>query len=50
MATIRDKLVHWPSVDRRHGKEDGLPVAVCREKARIFSGCDSRPATARPGR
>ena len=28
----------------------GVPVAVRREKARIFSGCDSRPATGRSSR
>jgi len=28
----------------------GLPVAVRREKAWIFSGCDSRPATGRSSR
>jgi RNA-directed DNA polymerase len=34
---------------KRFGKY-GVPIAVRREKARIFSGCDSRPATGRSSR
>jgi hypothetical protein len=44
----KSKKSHAPIATRRGSDRRvhyGLPVAVRREKARIFSGCDSRPAT-----
>jgi hypothetical protein len=39
----RDFVLYRPPCDPFH--RYGLGIAVRREKARIFSGCDSRPAT-----
>ena len=49
-ARKAERRFGWGCETVEKGLHEGVPIAVRRGKARIFSGCDSRPATGRSSR